>query len=141
MIRVYIYSFLIFFFAGCSVPTKQWPGENRSYLWTAMVAAAKTPDYSSDDPRKRWVVIENDVDVNTKLSRIIVKRTLSRSLKLPLQVEQIDNRDWIFIITLLPKTMPTIAFDVPEAQLIPVRSLDEAERYFSQVDAILNLPE
>jgi len=106
-----------------------------------MVAAAKTPDYSSDDPRKRWVVIENDVDVNTKLSRIIVKRTLSRSLKLPLQVEQIDNRDWIFIITLLPKTMPTIAFDVPEAQLIPVRSLDEAERYFSQVDAILNLPE
>ena len=61
-----------------------------------MVAAAKAPDYSSSDPRKRWIVIENNVDVNPILSRIVIRRTLSRSLKLPRQQEQKDHRDWIY---------------------------------------------
>jgi len=128
---------LILFIAGCSVPTKMWPNESKDFVWTAMVAAANAPDYSSDDPRKRWIVIENDVDSSSQLGRIVVRRKLSRSLKLPRQQEQIDHREWLFVIRLQPKEIPTVTFDDPETQLVPARILDEANRYFSQVDELL----
>jgi hypothetical protein len=102
-----------------------------------MVAAANAPDYSSQDPRKRWIVIENDVDINNQLGRIIVRRKLSRSLKLPRQNEQIDHREWFFVIKLLPNSPLTVTFDTTESQLVPVRLQDEAERYFSQVGDLL----
>jgi hypothetical protein len=102
-----------------------------------MIAAAKAPDYSATDPRKRWVVVENNVDVNATLSRIVVRRKLARSLQLPRQNEQKDTRDWLFVIKLLSEQSPTVTFDVPETQLVPARSLDEADRYFSQVDELL----
>lgn len=137
MIRCSIFLLLLFTLVGCSVPTKQWPGENKDYLWTAMVAAANAPDYSSQDPRKRWIVIENDVDINNQLGRIIVRRKLSRSLKLPRQNEQIDHREWFFVIKLLPNSPLTVTFDTTESQLVPVRLQDEAERYFSQVGDLL----
>jgi hypothetical protein len=129
---------LTFLLLGCAVPTKQWPNETRNHVWTAMVAAAKAPDYSSSDPRKRWIVIENNVDVNPILSRIVIRRTLSRSLKLPRQQEQKDHRDWIFVIKLMSEQTPTVTFEVPETQLIPAQTLDEADRYFIQVDDLLN---
>tara|TARA_B100000959_G_C14981517_1_gene623697 strand:+ start:605 stop:925 length:321 start_codon:yes stop_codon:yes gene_type:complete len=103
-----------------------------------MVAAAKAPDYSSSDPRKRWIVTENNVDVNSILSRIVIRRTLSRSLKLPRQQEQKDHRDWIFVIKLMSEQTPTVTFEVPETQLVPAQTLDEADRYFTQVDDLLN---
>ena len=127
MIRFAVFALLVLFISGCSIP--------------AMVAAAKTPDYSSEDPRKRWIVIENDVDVNSDLGRIVVRRKLSRSLKLPRQNEQVDTREWIFVIQLKPETATNqtsiVTFDVPENQFIPVRVHDEADRYFSLVDELL----
>lgn len=123
---------------GCSIPTKQWSGVKREHVWTAMVAVAKAPDYSSSDPRKRWVVVENNVDVNAILNRIVIRRKLARSLQLPRQKEQSDTRDWLFVIKLLPEQIPTVTFDVPETQLVPVRTVDEADRYFSQVDKMLH---
>ena len=129
---------LLFSIVGCSVPTRSWPKENKEYVWTAMVAAAKTPDYSSEDPRKRWIVMENDVDADYQLGRIFVRRKLSRSLKLARQNEQTDHREWVFVIKLLPSSQPTVTFATPESQLIPVRLQDEADRYFSQVSELLN---
>ena len=142
MTRFAIIAVLVLTVAGCSIPTKRWPHANREYVWIAMIAAAKTPDYSSDDPRKRWIVIENDVDVNSDLGRIVVNRKLSRLLLLPRQNEQIDTREWFFVIQLKPETSSTnqkttVTFDVPESQFIPVRVQDEADRYFSLVDELL----
>ena len=133
-----VFTLLLLSIIGCSVPTRRFPQESKEYVWSAMIAAAKTPDYSSNDPRKRWIVMENDVDVNNEHGRIVVRRKLSRSLKLPRQNEQIDHREWFFVIKLLPNNVPTVTFDVTESQLVPVRMLDEADRYFSQVDDLLH---
>ena len=116
---------------------KQWPNESKELVWTAMIAAAKSPDYSSNDPRKRWIVTENEVDVNAKLGRIIVHRKLARSLKLPRQKEQTDYREWFFLIQLSPEIEPKVTFDVPEMQFVPARTVDEANRYFKLVDSLL----
>jgi hypothetical protein len=140
MIRGVVLTSMALLLAGCSVPTKRWPNETKDFVWTAMVAAANAPDYFSDDPRKRWIVIENDVDANPQFGRIVVRRKLSRSLKLPRQREQIDHREWLFVIRLKPQEVPTVTFDDPETQLVPARILDEATRYFSQVDSLLQKP-
>ena len=137
MKQISLFALLTLLLFGCALPTKQWSNENKNQVWTAMVAAANSPDYSSKDPKRRWIVVENNVDVNTTLNRIVIMRKLARSLKLPRQVVQNDTRDWLFVIKLLPQQIPTVTFDVPESQLVPARSIDEAKRYFLQVDDLL----
>jgi|TARA_B100000959_G_scaffold62853_2_gene66246 hypothetical protein len=102
-----------------------------------MIAAAKSPDYDADDPRKRWIVVENKVDVNPKIGKILVRRKLGRSLKLPMQVEQYDERDWFFTIQLLPQNTPTVTFDTVNQVMVPAQVQDEAQRYFNLIDELV----
>ena len=108
-----------------------------------MVAAARAPEYTADDPRKRWVVVENTVDENSTTGRIKIHRVLARSLKLPRQAVQNDRRAWFFDINLLPidienpSAPPTTSFNAKSDTWIPVRSIDEADRYFQLVDEML----
>lgn len=136
MIRVILFLSLLFF-VGCSTPQHSWPESPRNTVWTAMVAAANAPDYDAEDPRKRWIVLENLVDVDASASKILVHRLLGRSLQLPLQNEQEDKREWLFTITLLPNNPPTATFDSMVPTMIPARLLDEANRYFVTVDGLL----
>ena len=127
----------ILFIAGCSTPQHSWPKQQRTTVWTAMVAAAKSPDYNAEDPRKRSVVVENKVDVNPQIGKILVRRKLGRSLKLPRQVEQYDERDWFFTIQLLPEEIPTVTFDTVRQVMVPAQVHDEAQRYFTLIDEIV----
>ena len=136
MIRVFPILSLLFF-VGCSTPQHSWQNSQRNTVWTAMVAAANAPDYESEDPSKRWIVLENLVDVDASTSKILVHRLLGRSLQLPRQNEQVDNREWIFTIRLLPNNPPTATFDSMQPTFIPARLLDEANRYFATVDGLL----
>ncbi len=102
-----------------------------------MVAAAKAPDYNAVDPRKRWVVMNNAVEVNSSTGIILVRRKLARSLKLPRQVEQSDEREWFFTIQLLPEQVPTVTFDTVRQTIVPARVQDEASRYFDAVELLL----
>ena len=131
------------YMVGCSTPSHTWQGADRELLWSTMIIASKTPDYSSEDPRKRWIVSENYVAVDRQLGLIEVNRVLRRSLKLPRQKEQHDKRHWFFVIHLLPidpqqPENSTATFDVSTTQFIPAQTLDEADRYFAQVDELLN---
>ena len=126
-----------FFLASCSTPQHTWPNQNRDVVWTAMVAAAKAPDYNAVDPRKRWIVMNNAVEVNSSTGIILVRRKLARSLKLPRQVEQSDEREWFFRIQLLPEQEPTVTFDTVRQTIVPARVQDEASRYFDVVELLL----
>jgi hypothetical protein len=146
MIRIGLFT-LFMFFAGCSTAQHTWPDMSRDLVWSAMVAAANAPDYNSNDPKKRWIVIENEVDADATTSHIFINRKLSRSLKLPLQKEQKDTRDWLFTIQLLPANPPLVTFDtvyktkeLDYNAFVPARTLDEAERYFELVDLLLQKP-
>ena len=109
-----------------------------------MVAAARAPEYKSEDPRKRWIVIENSVDENSDLGRIQVHRVLARSMKLPRQAVQNDRRVWFLDIYLLPVSSeypsapPRATFNAKSDSWVPVRAIDEADRYFQLVDDLLN---
>ena len=127
----------LLFIAGCSVPQHTWPENSREVVWTAMVAAANSPDYDADDPRKRWIVVENKVDANPSMGKILIRRKLGRSFKLPRQVIQHDERDWFFTIQLLPQNTPTVTFDSVHQVMVPAQVQDEAQRYFKIVDELV----
>jgi hypothetical protein len=122
---------------GCSTPQHTWPNNTRDVVWTAMVAAANAPDYDAVDPRKRWIVMENLVDDDASRGNIKVRRSLARSLLLPLQNEQVDQREWFFSIQLLQDNPPTATFDSVRTTIVPARLLDEANRFFNTVDDLL----
>ena len=134
----------LLFALGCSTTSHSWPGDDRSVVWSAMVAAAHAPEYTADDPRKRWIVVENSVDENSKSGRIQIHRILARSLKLPRQAVQNDRRVWFFDIYLLPVDVenptapPKTSFNAKSNTWIPARSIDEADRYFHLVDNLLH---
>ncbi len=125
--------------SGCSTPTRTWDGHAPDEVWTAMIAVAQAPEYESDNPRKRWHVFENDVVVNNETGEIQIHRMLRRSIKLPMQPVQRDDRSMIFQISLKNEIPPTTEFKELSTQLVPVRTLDEAERYFNQVHELLNM--
>ncbi len=102
-----------------------------------MVAAAKAPEYNAIDPKKRWIVLANTVEVRSETGIILIRRKLARSIKLPRQVEQTDERDWFFTIQLLPGQLPKATFDTVGQTLVPARVQDEAQRYFEQVDELV----
>ena len=145
--KLYWIVMCVFLFAGCSTPQHTWPNQNRDVVWTAMVAAAKVPDYNAVDPRKRWIVLDNTVEVNSETGVILVRRKLARSITLPLQVEQTDERQWFFTIQLLPGQRPTATFDTVGQTIVPARVHDEAQRFFKLVNelvgngAVVRVPE
>ena len=124
--------------SSCSAPMQQtFPEIDRSHLWTAMVATAMAPQYESDNFRKRWIVAENEVELHPKQGQIDVKRIIHRSLQLPRQRPQRDRRDILFSVYLLPTTPSTIEFVSHNSKFLPIRSLNEAQRYFDAVEAML----
>ncbi|MCH2146254.1 MAG: hypothetical protein MK073_00345 [Phycisphaerales bacterium] len=124
---------------ACSSPTRTWEAHSPNEVWTAMIAVAQAPEYQSDNPRKRWHVFENDVVVDRDSGEIRIHRVLRRSMKLPMQPVQRDDREMIFEISLKNQLPPITEFKELSTQLVPVRTLDEAERYFNQVDELLNM--
>ena len=124
--------------SGCSAPMQQnFPETDPSHLWSAMVATAMAPQYESDDIRKRWILAENEVQLNPSQGRIDVKRIIHRSLHLPRQRPQRDRRDILFSVYLRPTNPPSIEFVSHNSKLVPLRNLTEAERYFAGVEAML----
>jgi|MDTC01.3.fsa_nt_gb hypothetical protein len=135
-----VFLILLFQLAGCSTPQHSWPESSRDVVWTAMIAAANSPEYDDEDPRKRWVVVENFVDADASLGKILVRRKLSQSYTLPLQDPQIDERDWLFSIHLLPDQIPTATFESARQIWVWARLQDESKRYFDVVDMLLEKP-
>jgi|TARA_B100000315_G_scaffold209660_1_gene205543 site-specific DNA-cytosine methylase len=127
--------------ASCSTPQQSWPNQSKEVVWTAMVAVANSPDYGAPDPRKRWIVVKNKVDANSQTGKILVNRTIARSLQLPLQIEQNEERSWLFDIQLLPNQIPTVTFDTVKQPMVPAQVHDEANRYFEQINELIQLDE
>ena len=103
-----------------------------------MIAVAKSPDYSADNPRNRWHVLENVVHINNELSEIKIHRILRRSIKLPMQPVQVDNREMVLKISLQNNGFPEVKFEELSSQIIPARALNESHLFFNQVDELLS---
>lgn len=137
MIRFFIATMSTVCCLGCVAAQHEYHNVDRNVLWTAMVAVANAPEYSNEDFMKRWVLVENDVVTHADIGKIDVHRIVERTLHLPLQKSQHDRREIMFSVYLLPTNPPKVEFMSHNTQFLPVRSRDEAERFFSAVESML----
>src|SRR5687767_3542074 len=94
-------------FGGCTTIRETFPGHDADQVWTAMVAAARTPDYNHPDYTQRWTVRENQVWVDEENSRIEIFRRLERDLHRPASRPLHEQREWKIQATLEERDPPT----------------------------------
>jgi hypothetical protein len=123
--------------SGCTTIVETFPDEDPAYVWTALVAVAETPDYSSDDPDERWFVKENHVYVDEENARIEIYRELDRVLHRARTNPIREERTWKFQIIFEPEPAPPTAIFTSRRLGVPMQAADEAKRYFADVWALL----
>lgn len=123
---------------GCNVSKRRsFEGVRPTTLWTAMQAAAETPDYDSDDPRKKWFVKENHVHRDGEAAKLEVYRELDRIVRGPMTgLDLRERRAWRFTIRLENTEPPSATFTV-RGLVVPTRASTEAQRYFDAVETVL----
>lgn len=127
--------------AGCTTNRQTFEGQDADELWTAMVAVAKTPNYSHGEPRDRWTMRENQVWVDEEANRIEVFRRLERVLYRPASKPLHQDREWKFQVMLERRDPPVVMFKSRNAG-VPSHAWDEADRFFAEVrDVLAGAPE
>lgn len=66
--------------AGCASVEREFDGSPTNQVWSALVAAAESPEYDGPDPADRWTVVENEVWIAPEEGRIEIYRRLKRYL-------------------------------------------------------------
>lgn len=119
---------------GCTSRTQAFEGCSADRLWPAMVATARTPDYSD------WKVTDNYVHTDDSSRTIDVFRTLRRTRVQPYSPTREEERSWKFQIELEggPES-PVVRFSARQFA-VPDHVWREADRYFAQVRGTLGGP-
>jgi len=128
---------------GCGSYQRVYPGEDPARVWTALKAAAETPDYNPADYTKRWNVDVNQVFVVDDEHRIEVYRELSRILQRPRTQPIHEDREWTYTVTMKPNpdegsVKASLRF---RDAAIPMKAREEADRFFHDVAVILGIPD
>ncbi|UCD75273.1 MAG: hypothetical protein JSV91_16000 [Phycisphaerales bacterium] len=129
----------LFLLAGCTTVRQTFHDQDPQHVWTALIAVAETPDYSSEDPNERWTVDENHVAVFDEERRIEIYRRLDRMLYRPGAKPIRQDRTWRFQILLENLDPPTVAF-ISRGWGIPQVAQWEARKYYADVWDILGGP-
>lgn len=116
---------------ACTTVEHSFAGRDPNQVWTALNAVAGGPEY--DD----WYVMENNLWADPANWRIEVERVLRRDTHLPGQDPKREDRHWRFQVVLDPAEPPTATF-TSRGFGIPMQARREGDRFFTQVDNLLN---
>lgn len=120
----------LFVVTGCTTLHETYPGHPPEQVWTALKAAAETPDYSE------WVVDANEVWVDEDEQRIEIYRKLDRILYRPGRKPLRENRNWRFQV-ILESTDPPQATFTSRGWAVPAHAREEGLQYFDLVWDVL----
>ena len=118
---------------GCTSRTQTFEGYSDDQVWSAMVAASRTPEY--DD----WKVADNDVFVDEEGRRIEVYRRLRRLYVSPHSDPRKEDEEWRLQVMLdhdESADAPMVDFTARQIT-VPAHAWREADRLFAQVRALL----
>lgn len=121
---------------GCTTRSATFEGYADDQVWSAMVAAARTPEY--DD----WKVQDNEVMVDESGKRLEIYRYLKRLYVTPFADPQKEQEEWRLQIVLSRDASldaPTVDFTARQVS-VPAHVWREADRYFAQVRTLLGPP-
>ncbi len=122
--------------AGSTTVRQEFRGSAPDAVWSALVAAAQTPQYDDLEVSERWVVTENNVWPDRESGRIEIYRRLDRVLYRPRAEPQRQRRTWRFRVIFEPDKPPSALF-VSRGLAVPIQARVEADRYFEDVKNLL----
>jgi len=124
---------LVIGLAGCTTARESYPGQDPSQVWTAMVAAAESPDYYDE-----WFITEEHVWVDDEANRIEIDRILERDRVIPLRGPQHEKRELEQSIYLVEGDEGEPMIEFTSRQLdVPLKARNDAQLYFDDVWEIL----
>lgn len=118
---------------GCTSRTQTFEGYSDDQVWSAMVAASRTPEYED------WKVSDNEVFVDEAGRRIEVYRRLRRLYISPYSDPRKEDEEWRLQVMLDrddSADAPTVEFTARQIT-VPAHVWREADRFFAQVRALL----
>lgn len=118
---------------GCTSRTQTFEGYSDDQVWSAMVAASRTPEYED------WKVSDNDVFVDEAGRRIEVYRRLRRFYVSPYSDPRKEDEEWRLQVMLDrdgSADAPSVEFTARQIT-VPAHVWREADRFFAQVRALL----
>ena len=123
--------------AGCPSRSQVFEGYSQDQVWSAMIAAAQSPEY--DD----WKIAENETFVDEDGRRVEVYRVLRRLLVTPYADPRKESEEWRLQLVLahdMDIDAPVVDFTARQIT-VPAHVWREADRYFGQVRTLLGPPE
>ncbi|MEY3143582.1 MAG: hypothetical protein RLY21_2075 [Planctomycetota bacterium] len=127
---------LIVSMSGCTTRSATFEGYGDDQVWSAMVAAARTPEY--DD----WKVQDNQVMVDETGKRLEVYRYLKRLYVTPFSDPRKEQEEWrIQVVLSRDESLdaPIVEFTARQVS-VPAHVWREADRYFAQLRTLLGPP-
>lgn len=118
---------------GCTTQTQTFEGYSDEQVWSAMVAAARSPEY--DD----WKIAENEMFVDEEGRRLEVYRVVRRLYVTPHSEPLKESREWRMQMVLAHDDeagAPVVDFTARQIT-VPAHVWAEADRYFNQVRSLL----
>ena len=122
--------------SACTPLSATFPEAPPPDVWATLLAVAKTPDYSTGPPDKRWIVKANEVYVDEGARRIEIYRELDRVLHRPGTQPLREQRTWRFQVTFDEKYPPSAVF-LSRGPGVPMQARAEGKRYFGEVHDLL----
>ena len=121
--------------SGCSVQAS-FPCHDSKRVWTALVAAARTPAYDGPDPLERWTLESSTVLVDDAVGRIEIHRRLHRLRHQPTRAPRLERRAEHWIVEFVYVDPPTATFRAGGPG-VPSHVQAEARRLFEDARMLL----
>lgn len=118
---------------GCTTQSQTFEGYSDDQVWSAMVAAARAPEYDE------WKIAENETFIDEDGRRVEVYRVLRRLYVTPYSTPLDESREWRMQMVLGrddDADAPVVDFTARQIT-VPAHVWAEAERYFNQVRSLL----
>ena len=115
---------------GCASKTASFPGRSPDQVWTALVTVSEQPEY------EKWVLIENNVWVDSNFDRVEIHRRLRRDIH---RVESpvVREDETLEIQFVLERTDPPTITGTVRNFMVRAHALEALDHIFHEMRKLL----
>lgn len=116
---------------GCTTQSAAFPGRSPEQVWTALVTVSEEPQYDN------WVLIENNVWVDSNYDRVEIYRRLRREVH-RIESPTIREDELLELQFVLERTEPPVVTGVVRNPMVRGKGLLALEHIFGEMRKVLN---
>ena len=123
---------ILAFLAGCTSQSAVFKDRSPEQVWAAMVSVAEDPNYDN------WVVVENNVWVDSVFDRLEIQRRIKRDLRRP-EIGTVREEYELEMQAVLERTEPPAITLTVRNWMLRGKAVMAIDQYFGEVRDVLDL--